>query len=327
MEEVKNVVVVLTKYQLDMFLKAKKHADLNEIFFIVPKSLSSHLNKIEGVNESYIYDFPKRYISFYRARALIKEAKEIIRVCNLSNNDKFWIANDCNPLVQIINSIVKFKRVYLIEDGIGSYVKHKFMGYDKGTISFLKTLKLLLYFFPYYKSFYNVGGGVKAVYGYSYNSGAYPMQKNIKKVVLAKELERLSIDSLAADNSVVFIGQPLVGMRFLKRLEYLSYIKYVMNGIGDGYDFIYRPHPAELDTTYLEEQGVKVVRSKGESVEDYIFSSGKNISVYSFVSTSLLHVINFENVKKAVAIKTRRMKGVNSYYSILLKSGVEVLEV
>ena len=326
---IKNIVVIQSKYQLDLFVAIKKIKDIENIYCVIPTRMKTYIKSYMGFSSVVIYDssLDSRCNRFIRSRKEIKALKKYVVNYEVSSKDVLWIANDENQIDQCLYNIVKFENVKFFEDGIGSYLCTKFMNYNRGWIYILKRIKTYIYYFPYYRALYGCGGNIASKEGYSYHMGAFPMQPIMTKNVVDKEYTFNGDHSFAPDDSVVIIGQPLVAAGFFSEFEYINYVKYIIDIIVPGREVIYRLHPLERDTKYLEGLNIDIQASDGIPVEDFVFFSGQRLSVYSFVSTSLLHINAFLNVDEVVAIQSYKNSSLKEAYALLRRFGVRILKI
>lgn len=323
----KNIVIILSSYQLKVFLKVVEKKNLHGFICITSYSLLGLVKDSNFFSIVYCYDNFLGSLNIFPARKIVRNLKCFLNKYKFNGNDVLWTANDEHPIDQCVKNLIGFENIIFFEDGIGSYITSKLFNYNKGFFSILIKLRKFFFYFPYYRALYGMGGNFDCKEGYSFNPGAYPMQKNIKNFVIDVTYRFQDDIALASDKSVIFIGQPLVELKLMSKYQYIKYIKYIIDTLEVGCNFIYKPHPLERNISYLKSQGVKVYKSHGVLVEDYIYSSGDCLRVYSFLSTTLLNVKSLKNVSKVVAIKAVELKKSNEYYHFLSKSGIEVLNI
>jgi hypothetical protein len=320
----KNIVLLQTKYQINFFLKVKEREELTNILLIVPKE-QARIAKISlGSENCFFYSLEPGYINPFKIRGLINNLRKMVEELSINQHDNLWIANDDHPVVQCLYNIVNFERVIITEDGLGSYVESSFMNYDEGLVAILKKIKKIFYFFPHYRAWFSVGANISGAIGYSTYDGSFPMQSNIEIRKIGTSHRRILNFDLMRDGSVIFVGQPLVEEKWLSQSQYLSYINYAFEN-SKGKDFIYVPHPRERNVKKIKEEGFEVFFNNDVHVEDYIYSSGKDLHVYGFFSTALCHVSRLQNVTKVVSlmapggIKGRGVKSIMRRFGVELK--------
>lgn len=324
----RNIAVLLTRFQYQLFSEICEKEEISNLIIITPKHIYESNKEYLKNGVVLTYEHLPRYLTFHNARKLIAETKSLVEEYDFDSNDKLWVANFANAFVQILFNLVKFHHVNLIEDGLGSYV-HASLWRD-GLISTLRKIKKCAYYFPRYNPLHTCSSGISAKEGYAYNDSAFPQQKNIVKKIFKKTIKKTSLDCPAPDSSIIFIGQPLVELRYLSSNDYVAMLKNIQQKYASQeQDFIYRPHPGEKaeNIAILESQGFLVNRDSDVSVEDYVFSSGKNLIIVGFVSTALIYVKSLVNVSRVIALKTPYMKGLIPYYETLKHLGVEVVSV
>lgn len=327
----KNIVVILSQYQFQLFLMIQKQKEIKNVYYIAPSRLKEVIaGSAEGYMGVYFYDSgcEGEKITFRVARKIIKNLKEFLNAQQFSKEDTMWTGNDENQIDQCVYNIVRFEFVNFIEDGIGSYVSHRLMKYNYGALNLLRKAMQVVFYFPYYRAFYGCGGNISANEGYSYHSKAFPMQKNINRVVLNREyMSSSGMTPLAPDDAVIFIGQPLVSAGYFSSSEYVKCLMGIRDRVGEGKVIIYRAHPSEGNVGYIEETGFKVERYDGLPVEDYLNLSGKNLKVFSFLSTSLLHINKLDNVDEVVALRSKKTEMLVPYYELISSFGIKVLDI
>mgnify|MGYP001252650577 FL=1 len=321
----KVLAVIISQYQLELFLQANANCKLDQVYYITSRFLVDRIKVFAASSSILIFDDKPSKISFIKARREINGIKRFIKDKGISEDDLLWIANDEHQIDQCVYNLVGFKHVNMLEDGLGSYIKHKLFKYDNGFIFIAKKVKQIVNYFPYYRAFYGCGCNIKASQIYSYQAAAFPMQNTPVRYIFEKKYEAPKCDVLAPAGSVIFIGQPLIQGGYLTETEYIRYIKYVRDILEPGGNIIYRAHPLEKKLNYLEGLGVTIMKSDFVPVESYIYYSGSGLSVYSFLSTSLLHIKKFKNVDKLISLKPSNKKKLEPYYSFLHDFGVEVV--
>lgn len=323
----KSVVILNSKYQLDFFIRVQDKHKIKNIYLIIPPNLLTNISLIKNIKKHYVMRKDNKYMTFLRARSIIKQVRYIIGFLELNKYDTLWTSNDENATVQCFYNMVKFEQVSFIEDGLGSYLAGSFLSYDYGLINLLKKLKSFLYFFPYYKAFYSIGGNVKANECFSYNEGAYPRQESAKKNIVEIKLVKLSDIPLANKGSTIFIGQPLYSYGFISFSEYIKYINHIRFVLEPDSHFIYKPHPSEVDVTPFLEQGITVYENGGQRLEDFIYSSSESLKVYGFFSTALINILKLGNVEKVVSIRCIDTALYRKAYRLLENSGIKVIDI
>jgi len=325
----KNVVILTTAFQCEIFNSVLKKEEIPNLLIIYCSQLNiNSWPLLKKCNNKSTLCLPKEYLTFKRARSLIKQAKTLHKDLDLEPTDTLWFANDADPFTQALYKNVGFKETRVLEDGLGAYVQPSFLAWRGGLISLLRRLKLILYLFPYYRAFYSICGNIKADFGYSYNKMAYPKIYNIKLITIEKQTIEQKVKNPAADKDIVFIGQPFIEKRRICRQKYLEHILFVKKKYANEKNkLIYRPHPGESTDTlsYLESNGIIVNYESGISAEEYIYSSGNNLIIAGIASTSLIYVRNMENVEKVISTRIPNVRGLELHYTALARLGVEVI--
>lgn len=324
----KNVAVLLNRFQCEIFQQIIEKENLQNIIIIHPKQFSGYDWSFCNDLQVHTFDYASGYLTLGKARTLISKAKAFQDQLSLSENDIFWFANDNDPFVQVIYHYVGFVDACVLEDGLGSYVQPSFLAWRAGAIAILRKIKLIIYLLPYYRSFYRVSADIQSATGYAHNKNIFPGQKNIKVNVVEKNYKRSTLSEPASDDSLVFVGQPLVELRLLSKNNYLHFLIRIKEKFGSNTNFIYRPHPGESEDKleFLERNNIEINREENISVENYIYSSGQNLIVIGIASTSLIYINNMTNVKKVIAIQLPKVKGLNTYYDALKRLGVKVIK-
>src|SRR5690554_1130138 len=148
----KNVTVIMSQYQLDLFLAIQKREGVRNVYCITSSSMENKVrNRLMECKGLCVYDagFENSKLSYRVARSTIKRVKLFLLESGVSANDVFWSANDEHQVDQCVYNIVKFSEVNLIEDGLGSYVTHKVMKYNCGVYSIARRVAQILLYFPY----------------------------------------------------------------------------------------------------------------------------------------------------------------------------------
>lgn len=317
------IALILTKYQLHVLIAAVGIDNLKKFIIVTPSNMKHIFEGIEDKANIELVNIDPGYVTFKSSRLIIKKTKEMANK-DFFNFKEFWVANDFYPFAQCMKSVFKFKNIVLLEDGLGTYIKQKPFSAHRGLFAIIRQLKLLVYFFPYYRAIYSASGNFKAQVGYAYNKNAFPMHSNIEVIKITPNYKKAKLKKPAPDKATIFIGQPLVNMRMMKKSKYLS-IVLRLKSMSKG-AFIYKRHPAETDCTWLERAGIEVDRQDNIPVEEYVVSSGQSLSVYGFVSTSMMHIVDFENVDNVVSLKLGS-NSLKQYHKALEHLGVHVKDV
>ena len=247
--------------------KNEKQSSIKKITFLytdLQKNIFNSINK--DSTDEFIFLYPskrdelaeKKYIpikssdqnlNLKKSRALIKEVKEIIEKEVGDSFFELWLASCDNPIGQILINHPKCKKTILIEDGIGSYVKHPFMDIGKGWRSVARKIKYFLLLFPHYKSYYGIGSHRADEY-WAIHKTAFPRSKNPSRKIEVENLRR-SISSIKTEThtnqkTVIYLDQPLIRNKIIDKEELNQLIKKHIEHLKSQYNpevYLIKPHP------------------------------------------------------------------------------------
>jgi hypothetical protein len=218
-------------------------------------------------------------------------------------------------------SIIQFKRLHIIDDGIGTPVIIKHPDYWNKTLKLKvknmfinnlikRTLKISLSYpsiiLPLISSYFTIypGSGV--------------MDKRLIPVTIDFFVDKII-------QKTVVIGQPVLEYQ---QISHGKFIK-IMSGLVKEYgSIIYYLHPREKISFKPVNEAIEYVVLKDILVEDYFKKHGLPDHIFSFVSTTLLNLsVNIPRTKLfyiRLEYELNTCKSITSeYYSILEKNGVK----
>lgn len=170
-----------TEHQKNIFLATLDTLGLSADNFIFIKKHSMPLP--EHFNAYTIYSKDRKY-SFYEARKLIQEVRLLIKKITQGRKFEIWLANNDSPIGQVIIHHANCKDIFLLEDGLGNYVKGVFFGFDLGLKSILARCRNIIYLFPWYRSFTVLSCYMKPTRAFCLGINAFPLLRNEKKIVI-----------------------------------------------------------------------------------------------------------------------------------------------
>lgn len=334
----KNVAFIYTNYQYQVLNSSREFSGVLEKFYIIkPSGLMIKGFSYGDVLLEYS-EKPRKGHGFLSARSLIKEIKHALCLEKFSSY-RLWLASDDNPAAQILINYHPPDEIYLLEDGIGSYLDLGFLC-RKGTLrQFLAKIKNLIFYFPFYRSWRMCGSLTGNSY-FAYSSLAFPLQTKkggLVHVVKQEISQNLVVGHYFPPKSCLFIGQPIysAGVGFEDYMHALStafnYLKDVL-GVKDIY---YKPHPKkDIDKLGFynffdnEARVFYLDNTSQESLENYYFSiSPENILTASFLSTALLNIKRVEGSASLVSFYNNKLKEFLPYYSVLRSFDICVIKI
>lgn len=324
-----------TTYQWRALTDARAARMGGENFYIIAPSGVIDRKYLPQGDKLYEFFSKDRKTTFKDARALIAEIKKMVNGFP-KNQFRFWLASDDHPVAQIIFCSLDVQKIMLIEDGLGSYIKHSFMGWDRGARSMLGKFKNWLFYAPYYKSF-RACGSVRADEYFAYSEKAFPSAKRrVSLITRSRNKNDCQIRFAEGTKVLLVLGQPLSFDLGLSVSEYFQNIREAVyevlpNGRAKGeWQVIYKTHPRKdypLQMIFSELGTLPAfdVLECEASAEDIVALSlgGAHIKVVSFISTALFNMsIEFGDVG-VFFIDSPSLNVPKEYYESLVRVGAK----
>lgn len=302
----KKIAFVYTEYQQNILFAICLQEKIQLDVVFVRKNISMHHD---------IYNFSKKVIliedipfSWRLIGKYYKEYKNII-LPEINPNESHLIISWSieNPLVRLVLNALKKKKIYLLEDGAGSYVKRGFfqLGIKHSLVTiFIDSLIDIMSFKvkPYNR---------KSFVGWSLYGNCFPDFNIEKNIIDHKYFQQAIIGSIENNEiidlekgSIVFIQQPYVEMAILNEEEYIKIHteavmqmkKYVLD---NSMKIIWKLHPRTIiddENRRIEEieiqTGVKLEIMKERcNMEHVAYVNKENRLRYFSLGSSSLYVI------------------------------------
>ena len=329
----RRVVFLYTDYQLKVYRDLchfeSRSLDSDVLIYM------SGVSKLFDIKPAGLHriSLPDRGVGLLEAIELKKRIKEIASIYSEENFD-FYLASDDHPISSLIRAFFHINKIYLFEDGIGSYVVHRKFMVSRGVRAVLAKIKNALLYFPFFSSYYGCGANFKAHVCYSYSDFSFPHQFCSKILIPERKLafEKIESDFYISNNSVVVFGQPL-SLDF--NISYDSYFDVILKSLEklkiSERTIYYKTHPRENGVdikSHFFKRGLEVVVYDGKCLgEDFIHDGASGVVVISFLSTLLPKMKSKKNIDSVYFIKSGLLKVPSSYYDYLLLSGVEMVEI
>ncbi|WP_374415122.1 hypothetical protein [Ectopseudomonas oleovorans] len=334
-----NIAFIYTQLQRDIILSL----NIEDIIIVAPKHREHLFHKnIKPI----LIETSDQNLTLKRSRALIRETNS--KINSLTKNKQFtiWLASCDNPIGQIILNNKNCSKKILIEDGIGSYVKHAPLDANKGIRAFARKVKYLLFLFPHYRSIYGIGS-LKADHYFAINPHAFPRSKNSNKTEVSKKYVDFLKKSLhntkrpeIQQSQALYLDQPILRQGLSKHslTNTLKSFLYEIEKNPNIKEYIIKPHPTstqgEINETLrifqtLTDKKVGIL-NEDCSIEEIAISDHFNPQiVFSFLSSGLYTIktinpeINIKSLMHSEILKERPY--ITKYCDALKKIGVEVI--
>ncbi len=321
-----NLCFVYTKYQYDVFQSVKKSHNVDgDVYFIAPDKLRRIF--INDSESAFFFLSEDRGVSFRQARELINEIKFLSRNFR-SEPVMLWLASDDHPVGQVLLRNLDIDAVMLLEDGIGSYIKHKPFSLDRGLRGFLGRIKNFIFYFPHYRALYGCGGNVRAERCFAYSEYAFPLQRNRPQVIVYSfSATSDQVRYWLPSGSIIVIGQPLAMDCGLPISTYFSILQTAVCKISGGPppNVYYKPHPREdcrALLPLLQEARWEIFDVNLPAEDLLFFCNNKQLKIVSFVSTALINLKGQLGLDCLYFISSRSLKLPSGYRSSLRRVGV-----
>ena len=294
--QLKKIVFLYTDLQKNIFNSI--HTDeKSEFIYIYPikRHELAELNYISIQSSDQNLDIKK-------SRSLIKEIKKIIKLEVGKSEFELWLASCDNPIGQVLINHKQCKKVALIEDGIGSYVRHPFMELGKGYRNILRKVKYIALLFPHYRSYYGIGSQNADEY-WALHQSAFPRASKRPNIIstdnLKKAFSKKNSDTKISNKTALYLDQPLTRNKIVEEEDLEALIKIHIEELEKDYAievYLIKPHPVSTPEETLKtiESFKKYTKAKvltledKSSVESISLSPDFNpITVFSFISSAL----------------------------------------
>lgn len=348
-----------TEKKLPGNIDSSLHPPLRKIAFIYTELQKNIFN---AINENKIDEFillhpsnrqelaESRYtaiissdqnLNFKKSKSLKKEIKDIINDRIGNNHFELWLASCDNPIGQLLINHPNCKKTILIEDGIGSYVKHTFMDIGKGWRSVARKIKYIIMLLPHYRSYYGIGSH-KADEYWALHETAFP-RANRKPNLVNTENLKLAFsynknDSHINNKTVLYLDQPLIRNNIIDSYELNELIrKHITHLESKGKPEIYliKAHPVStiqetLSTAEMFSKNTRaqvIIMKEKVSIESAALSPNFNpLEIFSFISSALYTIkalrpdLNVSSITTKNAIEKNSVMG--EYISAMNKIGI-----
>lgn len=335
----KTVAFIYTELQKFIF-KTITERKIESIPVIYP----SHRKEIPDSDGDYIPIITSdQNLTIHKSRALAKETTSVVERVTSGKPFELWLASCDTPIGQILINHKNCKRTVLLEDGIGSYIKHAPLDIDKGIRNFSRKIKYFTYLFPNYRSIYGIGSHAADEY-WALHESAFP-RAGVKSLIIPIDRfkEKIPTSNVlieANKRSVVYLDQPLTRLN-LSAGSIASTIKGHINKLESEHtikNYFLKKHPVstpkELDSLVrifknATDATIEIIDSSA-SAESMSMSTAFNpIEVFSFLSSALYTIkslrpdINVKGVVNGEIIKTAPY--IKKYIESLSKIGISVI--
>lgn len=288
----KNLFICLTPLQMIICLEIihqKKIEEYGLICLFLTKSdkYQYYFDKIKKDSLfSYAFYPKEKVIGIQLLLDVFIFKRKIAANKNFLNIENLYIASIDNRYVQVIFSILKYKKLYTFDDGLanlnydGSYYRNEELSFSRRVLWHLVGVSFLVQ---------NIRDKVKMHYT------IYNDKKNIvsnTEYISLLDKRDFKANSKEGVEYSFFLGQPLYEV---DKICDDNYINSLLSNLD--VDF-YFPHPRE---NYKISSGIEVVYTK-KIFEDYIkdFINEKNvkkIKIYTFFSTAVLNLAEIDSIE------------------------------
>ena len=302
----RNVAFVYTEYQQNILFAICLQEKIQLDVIFVRNNISMHHD---------IHNFAKKVIliedipfSWRSMRGYYREYKNII-LPEINPEESYLVFSWSieNPLVRLALNELKKKKIYLLEDGAGSYVKRGL--FQLGIKHFLATV--LIDSLVDVISFKVKPYSRKSFVGWSLYDNCFPDFKIEKKIIKHKYFQK-SMMGLIENNeminlekaSIVFIQQPYVEMTILNEEEYIkihtdAVMKMTKYMSDDCMKIIWKLHPrTNIEDEYRRIEKIEIqtcvkleIMKERCNMEHVAYVNKENAIRYFSLGSSSLYVI------------------------------------
>ena len=276
-----------------------------------------------GSNKDYFYfnrlsnkvnnaDF---FCVYYKNR--VEYLKFLFRIKKFLNKkyDDVFFANINSIFIHRILSLIYFSKIITFDDGMANIIPNSSIT-CKENISFIRILLNYVFGIKFNKR------RIKNIISSHYT--LFPDFKNISDKITPLSLgnsENIHVKN--CNRKKIFVGQPIFEMLSIGKEKYIKIIRDICNLLQIDY---YIPHPREnykiSGVNYIETDLI---------LEDYILNEDGCFELYSFYSSSLLTLINCQNISlNSVFVKGIGMEKNNAImgsYSVIEKLGLKIIYI
>lgn len=322
--QLKKVAFLYTNLQKNIF-NAIVADDINGFIHLYP------LKRDELAEKKYIpIQSSDQHLDIKKSRALIKEINNLIDKEIGKSNFELWLASCDNPIGQALINHKQCKKITLIEDGIGSYVRHPFMELGKGYRNIFRKVKYIAFLFPHYRSYYGIGSQNADEY-WALHQSAFPRASKRPNIIstenLKKAFSKKNSDTKVSNKTALYLDQPLIRNKIVEEDDLEDLIKIHIEELEKEYTievYLIKPHPVSTPEETLKtiDSFKKYTKAKvltledKSSVESISLSPDFNpITVFSFISSALYTIKSLRSDLNISSITTENAVNKNPILS------------
>ena len=345
----RSLSVVCTAMQLVNCIEAVKyyHSGLNDLVILAGVD---RVEQIDNLLEEYspFFRFDKVFKfnpSAQKQMTVIKEFLFIRKISSATKYDIVLVSNYKQPkqkyLLKRICQRSEDVDIVLIDDGLAvceiARRRNQECVSKRANVYYMSKIYRLIYkrficdFVPERLEYFTVYHNLEIIKNDTIVQNEYAFIKN-NNLGIPPDIE--------VSNSVVFLGQPLVGCYGMSRLDKKRYCKYIEDALSQCgmSDFLvyYFPHPVENTHLTLEEDIASMFRIQVSNVPFEIISLKLDykIPIMGFYSSALVNVQKFNKNRKIYAIyfdeisdsnDSRFRKVVNESYDYMKSIGIKII--
>ncbi len=211
---------------------------------------------------------------------------------------------------RVFETLINYKKLYLIDDGIGTPVILKYPQYYKNfprerVKMLLTNIILLLNKGRLLKNTRQLISLVDSYYT------VYPLRKIFKNEIGIDLLKQ----KLNLIDKVGFIGQPLVEYKMISIENYTNALKQIIKEYGT---IDYYPDPAETLIHEMKIKGLNII-SKNEALESFLVKKGLPKVMFTYTSSALLNIRISNNLFSGYYIVIPGGGAIREYYYDIFK--------
>lgn len=294
--QLKKIAFLYTDLQKNIF-NAIVAEDKNEFIHLYP------IKREELAEKKFIpIQSSDQQLDIKKSRILIKEIKNLIDKAIGKSEFELWLASCDNPIGQVLINHKQCKKITLIEDGIGSYVKHPFMECGKGYRNILRKAKYIALLFPHYRSYYGIGSQRADEY-WALHDSAFPRASKKPHIIssesLKKAFSKKTSATVVSSKTVLYLDQPLTRNNIVEDKDLEALIKIHIEELERRHTpelYLIKAHPVSTPEETLKtienfkkhtKANVLPLEDKN-SIESISLSPDFNpIAIFSFISSAL----------------------------------------
>lgn len=324
-----NLHIARSPLQLINILEAIETLSLeNNILVILDRKNQSNKDQLQEVLEKIDYNWEEIYHVEKKGNSnLLDYIKLIKKIKKL--NYKYIFTGDIDSISNVIISNIKHEKVFLVDDGTSTLIRHEELLKDK-KISFSSRLKQLRF---------NLFG-LKAHKTYDINFFSFfDLKQKKNETIILNEFKNLKKRFKLSDNhqdTVYLLGQPIYNKE-VSEDDFLTHLEKILKFYSDK-KVVYLKHryetPTEKIKKMLDKYNVDIVKNEYPIELEFLIKGEYPKNITGFFSTAIYTLSRMFSeadskafyIDKNLFFKSERGNVVDNYYDFFNQSGIEIIK-